>query len=165
MKQQIIILDQEAIQRKLLRMAYQLWELHSREKKLVIIGVEGSGVVVAKQLAALVEKISPLKVELHSLQLHKKNPLSRPIKLEVNLSQQSVVLVDDVAKSGKTLMYALKPLLDTDPASVKIAVLVDRKHKSFPIVPDIVGHSIATTLQDHIEVVCEGDDIVAAYLE
>jgi pyrimidine operon attenuation protein/uracil phosphoribosyltransferase len=62
-------------------------------------------------------------------------------------------------------LYALKPLLEFDVHKITIAVLVDRKHKSFPVYPDIVGHTIATTIQNHIEVVCEQGEILAAYLQ
>lgn len=75
-----------------------------------------------------------------------------------------MVLVDDVTNSGRTLLYAMRPLLDFNLKKIMIAVLVDRKHKSFPVSPDIVGHSIATTLQEHIEVECKGEEIMAAYL-
>ena len=62
-------------------------------------------------------------------------------------------------------MYSLNAILSFDLKKLMVAVLVDRKHKSFPIASDIVGHTIATTLQDHIEVETEGDEIVAVYLE
>jgi pyrimidine operon attenuation protein/uracil phosphoribosyltransferase len=62
-------------------------------------------------------------------------------------------------------MYSLNTLLSYDLRKVMVAVLVDRKHKSFPIASDIVGHSVATTLQEHIEVDIEGEDIKAVYLE
>jgi pyrimidine operon attenuation protein/uracil phosphoribosyltransferase len=76
-----------------------------------------------------------------------------------------VVLTDDVAASGSTLLHALRPVLDGRPASIKIAVLVDRQHKAFPLVPDIVGHTLATTLQENIMVEVADGHAVAAYLE
>ena len=74
-------------------------------------------------------------------------------------------LVDDVGNSGKTLLYALRPLMNYELKKIMIAVLVDRKHKSYPVTADIIGHSISTTLLEHIEVITEGDDITAAYLQ
>ena len=97
--------------------------------------------------------------------MNKKQPLHDEIKINEDLSGRSVVLVDDVANSGKTLLYALKPLLAYELKKILIAVLVDRKHKSFPISPDIVGHTVATTLQEHIEVEHHNNDITAAYLQ
>ena len=63
-----------------------------------------------------------------------------------------VIIVDDVANTGRTIYYAIKPLLDTLPKKVEVAVLVDRKHKSFPIQSDYVGLSLATTLKENIDV-------------
>ena len=87
------------------------------------------------------------------------------LDIRENLSGHSVILVDDVVNSGKTIMYSLHSILSYDLKKLMVAVLVDRKHKSFPIASDIVGHSIATTLQDHIEVETEGNEIKAVYLE
>jgi pyrimidine operon attenuation protein / uracil phosphoribosyltransferase len=63
-----------------------------------------------------------------------------------------VILIDDVANTGRTIFYAIRPLLDVLPKKVEVAVLVDRKHKSFPIQPDYVGLSLATTLKENIDV-------------
>lgn len=164
-KERILILDKERIGYKLQRMAYQVWEHNSKADSVTLVGVEGSGLVVAKNLAKRIEEISPLKVDVLSLSLNKKKPLSKEIKLSEDLTGRSVVLVDDVANSGKTLLYALRPLLDHELKSIQVAVLVDRKHKSFPVSPDIVGHTIATTLQEHIEVETKGENIEAAYLQ
>lgn len=164
-KTRILILDKERIGFKLQRMAYQVWERNSKAEAITLIGVEGSGLSVAQSLAKRIREISPLKVEVLSLSLNKKKPLSKEIKVPEDISGRSVVLVDDVANSGKTLLYALRPLLDYELKSIQVAVLVDRKHKSFPISPDIVGHTIATTLQEHIEVETDGENIEAAYLQ
>jgi len=164
-KQRILILDKERIDRKLQRMAYQIWEYNSNESCVTLIGIEGSGAVVAKSLMQRLQEISPLKVKLVLVKMNKKQPLTDEIQIKENLSDCSVVLVDDVANSGKTLLHALKPLLSFELKKIMIAVLVDRRHKSFPISPDIVGHSVSTTLQEHIEVESSGDEITAAYLE
>jgi pyrimidine operon attenuation protein / uracil phosphoribosyltransferase len=164
MENRILILDKQRIARKLQRMAYQVWEHNSKETEITLLGVEGAGLALARDLAKRVESISPLKTEVISIKVDKKDPLSREIELGKDLSGKSVILVDDVANSGKTLLYAMKPLLSFVPRKILIAVLVDRTHKSFPVYPDIVGHSVATTLQEHIEVVCEGESITAAYL-
>ncbi|MBS1781969.1 MAG: phosphoribosyltransferase [Bacteroidetes bacterium] len=165
MDNKILILDKERIQRKIRRMAYEIWERHCKESTLHFVAVEGTGIHVARQLANHLTEISPLKIHFHSLPIDKRDPLKHPAQFLENLNDKSVVLIDDVANSGKTLLYAMKPLLTYMPHSIIIAVLVDRKHKSFPVSPDIVGHTIATTLQDHIEVVCEGDEIKGAYLQ
>ncbi len=164
MEKKILILDQQRISLKLERMAYQIWESYSHETELIMVGIDGTGYVVAARLAARLSEISPIRVDLVRLTINKRLPLSEDIVLDKNLTGKSVVLVDDVADSGRTLLYALKPMLDYEPNKILTAVLVDRKHKSFPVSPDIVGHSLATTLQEHIEVSAEGDQITGAYL-
>lgn len=164
MTKKTLILDQQKIALKLQRMAYQIWEKNSGEKEIVLIGIEGSGIVVAQALAKHLKEISPLKVVEQRINLDKKNPLITPAKLEGNFNNKTIILVDDVANSGRTLLYAMKPLLEHNIKKILLAVLVDRKHKSFPIVPDIVGHTIATTLQEHIEVECDNKKVNAVYL-
>ena len=164
-KERILILDKDRIGWKLQRMAYEIWEHNSNEKKVVLVGIQGSGLSVANALATKLKTISPLQVEVVTLKINKRKPLANDIVIETDLSGCSVVLVDDVANSGKTLLYALRPVLDFELKKVMVAVLVDRKHKSFPVSPDIVGHSVATTLQEHIEVETGDDEIIAAYLQ
>jgi pyrimidine operon attenuation protein/uracil phosphoribosyltransferase len=146
-------------------MAYQVWEHNSNETAVTLLGINGSGLVVANNLASYIKKISPLKVTVLPVKMNKKQPLSKEVAFDSDLTGQSIVLVDDVANSGKTLLYALRPVLNFELKKIQIAVLVDRRHKSFPVSPDIVGHSVATTVQEHIEVETEGDEVVAAYLQ
>lgn len=164
-KERILILDKERINWKMQRMAYQIWENFSHEEEVTLIGVEGSGAAVARSLARRLGEISPLKVSVFNIKMNKRKPLSEEVVVSEDITNKAVVLVDDVANSGRTLLYALRPLLNYDLKKVLLTVLVDRKHKSFPISPDIVGHTVATTLQEHIEVETDGDYITAAYLQ
>lgn len=164
-KKRVLILDQERIEFKLRRMAYEIWERNSDEKDIVVIGIEKAGSIVAHNLVAMLKKVSPMKIKLISVEINKKSPLDFVYDMQENLNGKTVVMVDDVANSGKTLMYALNGILSYDLKKIMVAVLVDRKHKSFPIATDIVGHTIATTLQDHIEVETSGKKVTAVYLE
>jgi len=164
-KKRVLVLDKERIAYKLRRMAYEIWERNSDEQEIILVGIERGGKILADNLSAIVKEISLLKVITISLKINKKKPLNNTAELAVNLSGRTVILVDDVVNSGKTIMYSLNSILSYDLKKLMVAVLVDRKHKSFPIASDIVGHTIATTLQDHIEVETEGDEIVAVYLE
>lgn len=162
---QVPILTSSQIAQKLKRMAYEIYEQNSAEKEIVFIGIEEGGLIVAKNLQAILNQISPVKSILLPLKMNKKSPLENVVRLDMDLNQRSIVLVDDVANSGKTLIFALKFILEDVPSKIKIAVLVDRKHKDYPIVPDIIGHSVSTTLQDSIVVNYEGDELTAAFLE
>lgn len=160
----VLILDGQRIERKLARMAWQIWEHNSHRNALTLVGIADNGVDIAKKLAALLRQISPLQVTVRALTLSKKDPLNNPITVDGPIADSSVVLVDDVANSGRTLAYALKPILETQPEKILIAVLLDRKHKSFPVSPDIIGHQLATTLQEHI-IVQVDEQGMAAFLE
>ena len=76
-----------------------------------------------------------------------------------------IIIIDDVTNSGKTLLYALKPFLEYYPRKIQTLVLVERSHKTYPIHPDYVGLSLATTLQDHIYVEVKDNEITGAYLD
>jgi pyrimidine operon attenuation protein/uracil phosphoribosyltransferase len=165
MEKKVLILDEDRITRKLQRMAYQIWEHNSAEEEIVLVGIEGSGLAVAEDLGRRLKEISPIKIKVVSLRVNKKQPLEDAVGLTEDLNGRSIVLVDDVANSGRTLLYGLKPLLSFEPKKILIAVLVDRKHKSFPVSPDIVGHEVATTLQEHIVVECLENRITSAYLQ
>lgn len=163
-KARIPILDKARIDRKLLRMAWQIWEHNSNQDAVTLIGIADNGFYLAERLAAHLNAICPLRISILRLDLNKRAPLETSIHLSGAITDSSLVLVDDVANSGKTLLYALKPLIDASPEQILIAVLVERKHKSFPVAPDIIGQRVATTLQENILVTIEGDNI-AAYLE
>ena len=164
-KKRVLILDKEHISHKLCRMAYEIWERNSDEKEIILLGIEKGGRILADNLSAILKKISPLKVLTIPININKKKPLNNAIEFNENLTGRSVILVDDVVNSGKTIIYSLNSILRYDIKKLMVAVLVDRKHKSFPIASDIVGHTVATTLQDHIEVETEGNEIMAVYLE
>ena len=164
-KKRVLILDKERIAHKLRRMAYEIWERNSDEKEITFVGVENGGKVLAENLSAIVKDISPLKVNVLSVSINKKKPLNHALDFETDLNGLCVILVDDVANSGKTITYSLQALLSYDLKKLMVAVLVDRQHKSFPVASDIIGLSIATTLQEHIEVEIKGREINAVYLE
>lgn len=162
----ISILTAAQIEQKLRRMAFEIWEKNNDEKEIFIVGIEDVGVAVANKIAEILKEISPLKVKLSTIKIDKKNPLgSVELSEEKSLNDKVIVLVDDVANSGRTLLYALKPLMDFAPRKIQVVVLVDRKHKNFPVTPDIIGHSVATTIQDNIIVSFEKGQLTGAHLE
>lgn len=164
-KERILVLSKERIDFKLRRMAYEIWERNCDEHNIVLLGIEPGGRILADNLTSILNEICNLKVETVSVNINKKHPLNYALDFDENLTGKSVVLVDDVINSGKTMLYSLQSILCYDLKKLMVAVLVDRKHKSFPIAADIVGHTIATTLQDHIEVETNETEIVAVYLE
>lgn len=158
------ILDKDSVARKIARMALEVAEQNIGEQTLVIAGITGNGEMVAKCIAAQLKIISSLALELITISLNKKEPDEVSVLSNTSLNDKVVLLVDDVANTGRTMFYALKPFLLARPKRLQTAVLVERSHKQFPIQTDYTGLSIATTLQEHIEVKTEGDEIVGAWL-
>ena len=155
------ILDSKGISQKVNRLAWQIYENNSKENKIVIVGISGRGEVLASQLSKVINKISLIKTKLGSIHLDKDNPFQNEIAIDLDVADYTnkvVVLVDDVLNSGKTLMYASKHFLNAPLSKLSTVVLVDRNHNRFPIKADYVGLSLATTLQEYISVVLDGND-------
>jgi len=159
-----LILTPEQIELKLQRMAYQIWEQNATESELYMIGIAENGSVLADILAKKLEAISNIKVIRIRLTIDKQNPLNNLANIDEDLNGKSVLIVDDVANSGKVMLYALRPVTNYFPSKISLAVLVDRKHKAYPINPNIVGHSLSTTLQENISVETDGKTLTGVYL-
>lgn len=159
-----VILTQDVIEKKITRIAYEIYEHNSDEQEIILAGIWDRGSVLAGKIADILRQISPLQIKQIELKLDKTNPSDVVLSETMDFNGRVVVLVDDVANSGKTMLYALKPLLQFMPKKIQTVVLVDRKHKSFPLSVDFVGYSLATTLQDMVMVDVEGEEIKSAYL-
>ncbi|MSQ78678.1 MAG: phosphoribosyltransferase [Flavobacteriaceae bacterium] len=147
------ILTHQQIDQKLTRLAWQIYEQNIDADSIVLAGIADMGYVLAELLANNLRDISPLKVELLKVELDKKNPNEdATIVYGKAAENQAVVLVDDVLNSGRTLAYAALPFLKRNCRPIQICVLVNRNHRSFPVSADFVGLSLATTLQEHVEV-------------
>lgn len=162
-----LIIDKKSIQFKLKRLAYQILEDNYAEEEIVLIGIEQSGESLAKHLKKEIQKIQKIKVDIHLLNIDKKNPLTKPITIDAaiqKLENKSIIILDDVVNTGKTSFYAFKPLMEINAKSVKMAVLVDRRHKKYPVYCDYVGNKLTTTLQEYISVEFEGAVPIGVYL-
>ncbi|HEV8282707.1 MAG TPA: phosphoribosyltransferase family protein [Chitinophagaceae bacterium] len=159
------ILDKNVAVKKMQRMAYEILENNMEENKIVLAGIKEHGMVVAKNLQKILSEISSLKTELISISLDKRSPKEVSVSKELDFNSQVIIIVDDVANSGKTLLYAVKPFLVFQPKKIQTLVLVERRHNNFPVQPDYVGLSISTTLQEHIYVEVAGDEVTGAYLQ
>lgn len=159
-----VILTQDVIEKKIKRIAYEIYEHNSDEQELIIAGIWDRGMILAEKIAAILQEISPLRIRLLRLDLNKQRPEGVTLSEDIDFNDRVIVLVDDVANSGRTMLYALKPFLQFLPKKIQTAVLVDRKHKSYPLSVDFVGYSLATTLQDMVMVEMENEDIKLAYL-
>ena len=153
------ILDINEIDQKIKRLAWQVYEKNSAEKEIIVVGISERGLILAKKIVIHIQEISNIKTKISYLELDKDNPYNKEVSLnleEMEYANKVVILVDDVLNSGKTLMYAAKHFLTTRLASLSIMVLVDRNHNRYPIKADYIGLSLATTLQEYINVDLKG---------
>lgn len=143
---------------KVKRMAYQIAENNFNEKELILVGIKNRGSKLAELLAKELKNIQNVKVQISTVHIEKRNPLEDEIELKKAIQKPDdkvVILIDDVANTGRTLCYAIKPLLDFLPAKIQVAVLVDRKHKKFPIHADYIGLQLSTVMEDYVKVSLE----------
>ncbi len=162
------ILDRLQIKRKIERMAFEIAESNFDSDKIYLLGINNNGYNFAEMLKAKLEKICDIDVFLNRLSLNPKNPVAHNITVDMDkkeLEESNIIVVDDVANTGRTLFYAMKVLMDIIPAEVETAVLVDRMHKSFPVSINYVGQSFATTIQDNIIVNLDKKGEESVYLE
>ena len=160
------LLDRSQILAKIQRIAFQIYEHNYAENHLVLVGVVGNGVPLARMLAEELVSISSIRPQVATLDLDKQAPLQGQVHLDLDtetLRDKCVVVVDDVLNTGRTLAYGMRPFWQVPLRRVQVAVLVNRDHQSFPVAADFVGYALATTLQAHVEV-CLADDDYGVYL-
>lgn len=148
------ILDQPQIKQKIKRLAIEILENNFEEKSIVLAGINNRGTRFARLLEEELKLITRIRIECVQIKLNPAKPLSAPVELDTpaeSLKGKAIIMVDDVANTGRTIFYACKPLLDILPKKLEVAVLVDRQHKTFPIYPKYVGVSLATTLKEDID--------------
>ncbi|HEY2649212.1 MAG TPA: phosphoribosyltransferase family protein [Puia sp.] len=159
------ILSPEVAAKKMKRMAFEILENNFGETSFILAGIRESGTVIAETIQRLLNEIAGLKTELITVSLDKKNPTTVHLSRPPDFKNKVVILIDDVSNSGKTLMYAIRPFLDSSPKKIQTLVLVERSHNAFPVKPDYVGLSVATTIQEHIYVEVEKGLVKGAWLE
>ncbi|MHB1923052.1 MAG: phosphoribosyltransferase family protein, partial [Chitinophagaceae bacterium] len=131
-----VILNAELIQKKIERMAFEIFEENADEKELILVGIQDKGNIVAQKILIILNQISDLNIKLIELTIDKVNPLKIQLSEILDFNSKIIILVDDVANSGRTLLFSMKPFLEYLPKKIQTAVLIDRQHKSFPIRPD-----------------------------
>lgn len=148
------VLNHKQVGQKITRMAFEIYERNLHSSGVVFAGITGMGMNLANLLAAELSSISPMQVEVVEVILDKSAVSKSEIELSDNpeLSNKTIILVDDVLNTGKTLVYAMKPFLDQEIQKMEIAVLVNRSHGFFPVRPDYTGYELATTFSEHIRV-------------
>ena len=166
-EEKVKLLDKAQTLQKIKRISYEVLENNIKEKKIVLCGIEGQGIIFARLLKKELEKITEAEITVSCLAIDKIKPEKSEISLEPELKNVSgavLILLDDVLNTGRTFTYALRPLLELKIKKLQTAFVVDRNHKLFPVSADYVGYSLSTTFQDHIEVVLDDTKQAGVYL-
>jgi pyrimidine operon attenuation protein / uracil phosphoribosyltransferase len=169
-----VLLDAPALERTLSRIAHELIERNTDLRSLALVGIHTRGVPLAVRLRELVARQSGVEVDIGAVDItfHRDDvlvrgggaplhpqPVVRGTELDFQLEGKTVVLVDDVLFTGRTIRAAIDALLEYGrPARVQLAVLVDRGHRELPIRPDYVGKNIPTSLGEHVSVELDETD-------
>ena len=161
MPETISILSAPAIQRALTRIAHEIVERNDNPAELVLVGIQSGGVPVAQRLAQCLGEIwkQPAPVGCLDVSMHRDDlaqraaPEIRPTSIPFDVTGKTVVLVDDVLFSGRTIRAAMDSLNDFGrPSKIQLAVLIDRGHRELPIKADFVGKNVPTSPTEKIHV-------------
>jgi pyrimidine operon attenuation protein / uracil phosphoribosyltransferase len=163
-----VLLDEDALARTLSRIAHEIIEQNVELADVALVGIHTRGVPLAQRLRRLIEERSGVDVALGQLDItfHRDDvavragrppghaqPVVRDSRLDFDLEGRTVILVDDVLYTGRTIRSAIDALFDYGrPARVQLAVLADRGHRELPIRPDYVGKNLPTARGEHVQV-------------
>jgi len=163
-----VLLDADALSRTLSRIAHEIIEANPELDQVALVGIQTRGVPLAQRLARLIEERAGEAAELGAVDItfyrddvavrageapRHAQPVVRDTQLGFQLEGRTVVLVDDVLYTGRTIRAAIEALFDYGrPARVQLAVLVDRGHRELPIRPDYFGKNLPTSRTERIQV-------------
>ena len=156
------VMDAEAIRRALRRIAHEIIEHNPQLEKIVLAGIPSRGVEIARRIAASIHEVEKTEVEtgVIDVAMHRDDvgrrselPVVRASKLPMPLEDRTVVIVDDVLFTGRTVRAAMDAINSFGrPARIQLAVLVDRGHRELPVSPDYVGKNLPTATREQIQV-------------
>jgi pyrimidine operon attenuation protein/uracil phosphoribosyltransferase len=164
----VVLLDEDAMRRTLSRIAHEIIERNVDLDRVALVGIHTRGVPIAQRIRRLIEErsgedvaLGQLDITFHRDDVHvragqaprRPQPLVRDTKLDFELEGRTVILVDDVLYTGRTIRAAIDALFEYGrPDRVQLAVLADRGHRELPIRPDYVGKNLPTTHADRVQV-------------
>ncbi len=157
-----VIMDEMGIKRALTRIAHEIIERNKGVENVAIVGIRRRGGPLAQRLAARIEEIEGVSVPVGILDITlyrddlttlASQPLVHRTEVNFNINDLTIVLVDDVLYTGRTVRAAMDALIDLGrPKAIQLAVLVDRGHRELPIKADFIGKNVPTSRQEVISV-------------
>lgn len=176
MKLKAVLLDNKAIRRSLVRISHEIIEKNKGVEDIILVGIKRRGYPLAKRISEQIENIEGIKVPVGSVDITlyrddlsniNEMPNINSTDIEVPIKDKTVILVDDVLFTCRTVRAAIDAIIDTGrPNSIQLAVLIDRGHKELPIRADFVGKNVPTSRNEIVKVEIEeidGVDSVKIY--
>ena len=161
------LMDSKEVKRALIRVAHEIIERNKGIDNICLVGIQQGGVLLARRIASIVESIEDRSLDVGILDISfyrddinqtLKQPVVKETDIPCSIDDKTVVLVDDVLFTGRSIRAAMDALIDFGrPAQIQLAVLIDRGHRQLPIRPDYVGKNIPTSFNERIEVEFEED--------
>lgn len=162
MAQSTEIMDENAIQRAITRIAHEIIEKYHEIEELLIIGIQRRGVPVARRIAQKIAEVEGKEVPVgiiditfyrDDLSLLAEHPVLNGSEINFPIKDKKVILVDDVLYTGRTVRAAIEAIMDMGrPKSITLAVLIDRGHRELPIKADFIGKNVPTSKNEVISV-------------
>lgn len=162
------LMDMDGIRRALTRISHEIVEKNKGTKNLILVGIRTRGIPLAERIASEIEKIEGTKpvIGILDITLYRDDlstlsyqPVVRETEIPGDITGKTIVLVDDVLYTGRTIRAALDALIDMGrPRSIQLAVLIDRGHRELPIRADFVGKNVPTSSKEEIRVVLQEND-------
>ena len=163
------LLNKKDIDRALTRMAHEIIEKNKGIERACLVGIQRGGVHLAKRLASKIKEIEKREMPVGSLDIafyrddlsiRKGQALVRKTDVPFEVTDLKIILVDDVLFTGRSIRAAMDALMALgSPATIQLAVLIDRGHRELPIKADFVGKNIPTSMSENVEVQLEEDGL------
>ncbi|MBP0961896.1 MAG: bifunctional pyr operon transcriptional regulator/uracil phosphoribosyltransferase PyrR [Oscillospiraceae bacterium] len=159
MKKKAVILDENAINRAVTRITYEILEQNRGAENLCIIGILSRGAFLAERIAKKINEIEGISVECGQLDItpyrddKRQIPEADRTKIEFDIGDKVVILVDDVIYTGRSARAAIDAVIKRGrPQRIQLAVLIDRGHREIPIRPDFIGKNLPTSREERVRV-------------
>ena len=167
-REKAVLMDADAIRGALMRISHEIVEKNKGTEHLVLVGIRTRGVTIAARIAKEIAHIEQhdlpcgvLDITLYRDDLNELSyqPVVHPTEMPLDITGKTIVLVDDVLYTGRTIRAAMNALLDIGrPRMIQLAVLIDRGHRELPIRADYVGKNVPTSAHEDVSVLLRDND-------